>query len=75
MYTIFELLMEISFQHRFAYFVAEWWSVWRGGGRGDNDNDDKIDSLPIQDAIIWGIEQVGNILLCHVWGKGWKRLR
>ena len=53
MYTIFKLLMEICFQHRFAYFVAEWWSVRRCGGGGDDDeNDDKIDSLLIQDAII-----------------------
>ena len=60
--------MEISFQHRFAYFVAEWWSVRRGGGGDDDDddNDHKIYSIPIQDAIIWWIEQVGNISLCHV---------
>jgi len=51
---VFELLMEICFQHRFADFVAEWWSVRRGGGDGgnDDDNDDNIDSLPIQDTFM-----------------------
>jgi hypothetical protein len=44
------MLVEICFQHRFADFVAEWWSVRRGVGGGDDDNDEKIDSLPIKYA-------------------------
>jgi hypothetical protein len=44
--------MEICFQHRFADFVEEWWSVRRGDGGDGDDNYDKNDCLSIQDVFI-----------------------
>jgi hypothetical protein len=50
--------VEICFQHQFADFVAEWWSVRRGDGGDDDGNDDKIDSLSIQVAFYEGMSKL-----------------